>query len=97
MWHWGHSTNAGGFKARWLNLCLARDLLFFRFGSAPMINSVLLLFSYILPDLLKFRQLRPAVVDFVFRAAAFTFVKVLAAGWAQAGAVLFAECLHRDI
>jgi hypothetical protein len=40
-WHWGHSTSAGGFKARWLNLIWARDLLFFRFGSAPIFNSVL--------------------------------------------------------
>src|SRR4030042_1250507 len=38
-WHWGHSTSAGGFLARWLSLCCARDLLFFRFGSAPIFKT----------------------------------------------------------
>src|SRR4030042_761578 len=38
-WHWGQSTSAGGCIGRWLSLCCARDLLFFRFGSAPIFKT----------------------------------------------------------
>jgi hypothetical protein len=42
VWHWGHSTSVVGLMAVWLSRWSWRDLLFLRFGSAPMfLNSVL--------------------------------------------------------